>query len=108
MSIQPDAENRSSAGTWKDGRVVLDEPVHWPEGVRLQVSVLGPKEAGPGHTEAEWPETPEEIAEFLVRMDQIEPLEMTPDEEANRDAWRKTMRDHELSRQSQRIEELFE
>jgi hypothetical protein len=69
-------------GTWKEGQIILDEAADWPEGCRVSVEpILGEVEAI-GITEEQWPRTPESIAEWLAWFDSIEPIEMTPEEEA--------------------------
>ena len=66
-------------GTYRKGKVLLDSPVDWQEGTRVEVNAPVHKV---GMTEAEWPTTPEGIAELLARIDAFEPLEMTPEEQA--------------------------
>lgn len=68
-------------GTYKQGRVTLDGPVDWPDGVRVRIEP-SPEEAHLGLSEADWPNTPEGIAQLLARMDAVEPLELTPEDEA--------------------------
>ncbi len=98
-------------GTVKNGQIVLDEPADLPEGTRVEVV---PAEAGRptlGMREEDWPTTPEGIAALLKRMDEVEPLEMTPEEEADLADWRKKRKEHELAnweQRSRRNEEMFE
>jgi hypothetical protein len=86
-------------GTYHDGRVDLDDPVIWPDGARVAVSPLSVSE---GHSankwgiDDEWPDTPENRAEILRRMDAVEPLEMTPEEEAEWHAMLKWFDDYSL------------
>jgi hypothetical protein len=95
----------------KNGQIVLDEPARLPDGTRVEVV---PAEGGRptmGIREEDWPTTPEGIAALLKRMDDLEPLAMTPEEEADLAAWRKKRKEHELAnweQRSRRIEELFE
>ena len=81
MNTVPD--NKILTGTWKDGRVLLDQPADWPEGCRL---VVTPQEAQRGQwlgiTEEEWPRTSDALADWMKWLDSIEPIELTPDEEA--------------------------
>ena len=44
----PAMNHETAQGVWKDGHVILDQPVRWPEGCRVAVEPL-PKEAAPGH-----------------------------------------------------------
>lgn len=80
------------AGTYQQGQIVLQSPVDWPEGSRVEVMLVEPSIDKLGMTEAEWPTDPQGIAELLARMDQCEPLEMSAEEEADLAAWRQRMR----------------
>lgn len=66
-------------GTYREGRVDLDGAVDWPDGSR--VSVI-PALRAVGLREAEWADTPENRAVLLARLDAIEPLVVTPHDEA--------------------------
>ncbi|MCI0642028.1 MAG: hypothetical protein L0Y72_11945 [Gemmataceae bacterium] len=68
-------------GTWKNGQVQLDGPTDWPEGCRVLVEPVVPVEKL-GLSEDEWPKTPAEIAVWLNWFDSVEPVEITPQEEA--------------------------
>jgi hypothetical protein len=65
----------------KNGRVEVDFPADRPEGspVRVELGLNGKA------TDDERPETPEEIEEWIRRFREIEPIEMTPEEEG---AWK--------------------
>jgi hypothetical protein len=75
-------------GTYREGRIDLDSSVSWPEGTRVEVAPLAVRPAAPDATSVEWgvsddwADTPENRAEILRRMDAAEPLEMSPEEEA--------------------------
>jgi hypothetical protein len=65
-------------GTYQDGRIVLDRPVHWADGTRVMVQLL-PE----GHlTEGVWPDdgSPEGDAEILKRMEAFAAEEVSPEE----------------------------
>jgi hypothetical protein len=66
-------------GTFQGGQVHLDEPVNWPDGSRVMIARAT---KGKGLTEAEWPQTKEGISALLANLDAIEPLEFSPEEEA--------------------------
>ncbi|MGP0062863.1 MAG: hypothetical protein ACLQGP_04575 [Isosphaeraceae bacterium] len=103
------ADNKALTGTWQDGRILLDEPADWPEGCRVLVTPQESQETEwLGITEEQWPRTPEALVEWLEWLDSIEPIEMTPEEEADLLAWRQKLRDLELASFSKRIEGLFE
>ena len=65
----------------KNGRVEVDAPPDWPEGtpVRVELGLNGQAEY-----DDERPETPEEIEAWLRWYHSLEPIVMTPEEEA---AW---------------------
>jgi hypothetical protein len=78
------------SGIYRDGHVELTGSVDWPDGTPVTVQ---PQSQGKpdGHTISsdnewgipdDWPDTPENRAEILRRMEAVEPLEMTPEEEA--------------------------
>jgi hypothetical protein len=75
-------------GTYRDGHVHLDSPVAWPNGIRVEISPIPknetpmaqPSQGGDWGIEDDWPDTPENRAEILRRIDAVEPLEMTPAE----------------------------
>ena len=66
-------------GTYRKGHIDIDEPVDWAEGER--VSILR-ADSALGVQEETWVDTPEARAALVASMDDIEPLEMTPEEEA--------------------------
>jgi len=66
-------------GTYRGGKVELDSAVDWPDGVR--VAVLPPQQRV-GLSEAEWMDTPEQRQRLLERMSTFEPVEFTPEDEA--------------------------
>jgi hypothetical protein len=47
--------------------------------------------------EEDWPTTPEGLAELLRHWDAHEPLEMTPDEEADLAAWRQKVKAYTIA-----------
>jgi hypothetical protein len=74
-----------------NGRVEAAAPSDWPEGMEVFIE---PVSAGEhvGMREEDWPTTPEGIAEHLKRLSELEPLEITPEEEAELDAWRRQVK----------------
>jgi hypothetical protein len=63
--------------TLRNGHVELDHAVDWPDGIRLQVS---PADKKLGLEESEWPNTPEEKAEWIRWLESLEPFEMSASE----------------------------
>ncbi len=89
-------------GTYKHGHVELDSPVDWPEGVR--VGILSPKEVEEnldkngdeplGMTDADWPTTKEGIEALIAEWNAMEPLALTPEDEAEIEAAQKWIDDY--------------
>jgi hypothetical protein len=98
---------RPITATWKDGQIQPDEPVDWPEGCRLSIEPVE-FETEIGMREEDWSNTPEAIAEWLRWYDSLEPLEFTPQEEADISAWRKKVKDYTLANMGKSLGELFE
>lgn len=94
-------------GTWREGRIILDEPVQWPEGRRVRVEPLA-AEAAFGLSEEEWSDTPEAIADWLQWYDSLEPLEMTPEEEVRLADWRTQIKEHTIATMHEAIEGTLE
>ena len=94
-------------GHWQDGRVILDQPARWAEGLRLVVCELD--ETGlrtncdeiVGMTEEQQGDDPQSIARWLAKFDSIPPLEMSADEEAAMWAWQKQVGDYTTNGVSQ-------
>ena len=84
-------------GRYYDGKVILDTPVDWADGIPVQVS---PSIEKIGMSEDEWPTTPEGIDELLRRMD-FEPVELTPEEEAEWLAARKAVKKYTIEKMEQ-------
>lgn len=76
-------------GTYRDGRVELDSPVDWPNGSRV---ALFPENGHVGLQEADWLDSPQSRAALLARIDAIEPLELTAQDEAEIAAAREAVR----------------
>jgi hypothetical protein len=69
-------------GVVRNGQIVLDAPPNLPEGTRVEVVPVEQTRPTLGIREGDWPTTPEGIEALIARMEQIEPLLMTPEEEA--------------------------
>lgn len=98
-------------GTIRNGQIIADQPVPWPDGCRVVIEPVEKKEETLGIREEDWPTDPEGIARLVALMDQIEPLEMTAEEEAAWQADRKAYKEWEkaqFEKRSRQIEELFE
>ena len=98
-----DTDVMSVVGVFRGGRIDFTPPANWPEGMNVVVTpepvaeLNGSPDGGNDRPvrmmrEDEWPTTPEGIAEHLRRMQEFEPVELTPDEEASLAAWRAEMK----------------
>jgi hypothetical protein len=77
-------------GTYRSGRIELDEQVDWADGVRVAVT---PSDNGVGLHEGDGPESDDSLADLLSRIDAIEPLELTPAEERDITEFHRTVRE---------------
>src|SRR5271155_5582097 len=92
----------------KNGRVEVDAPPDWPDGTPVRVE-LGLN--GQAKYDDERSETPEDIEEWIRRFREIEPIEMTPEEEAAWRADRKLQREFDIANAAERdrrIAEIFQ
>ncbi|MGZ3336079.1 MAG: hypothetical protein ACXWOV_13230 [Isosphaeraceae bacterium] len=92
----------------KNGRVEVDAPPDWPDGtpVRVELGLTGQAEY-----DDESPETPEEIEAWLRWYHSLEPIAMTPEEEAAWEADRKMQKEFDIANAAERdrrIEGIFE
>jgi hypothetical protein len=83
--------------TYRQGQVLLDQPVDWPEGTRIEVCPTAQPRSAQDEIEALsrafndpdryglddslWPTTREGIEFLLAQMDATEPLDLTPEEQ---------------------------
>jgi hypothetical protein len=92
----------------KNGRVEVDAPPDWPDGapVRVELGLNGKSEE-----DDEGPETSEEIQAWLHWYHGLEPIVMTPEEEAAWEADREIQKEYDIANaaeRDQRIEGIFE
>jgi hypothetical protein len=76
-------------GTIRNGHIILDVPAALPEGTRVVVLPINESRPTRGMREEDWPSTPEGIAALLLRMEQVEPGWLSPDDDG---AWRIALR----------------
>ncbi len=94
-------------GIWKKGQIVLRETANWPEDTEVLIQPLV-RGKSVGMREEDWPDTPEAIAAWLRWYESLEPLEFTPEEEADIAAWRRTVKEYTIANVNKGIERLFE
>jgi len=93
-------------GTVRNGQIISDQPVEWPEGCRVTIKPAV-KEESLGIREEDWPTTPEALAEWLAWFDSLEPVELTLAEEADLKAWRQRVKEYTIANMDKDIEGLF-
>jgi hypothetical protein len=79
-------------GIVRNGNIVLDNPADLPEGCRVLVEPIAEEDTF-GIREEDWQDTPEAIAAWLRWYDSLEPLALTPEEEAEWQAARQAQRE---------------
>ena len=72
------------SGTYRDGKVTLNAPADWQEGATVRVE-LDADYMGVGMREEDWPLDPKNLAEWMRKVDALEPF-LTPEEEADWEA----------------------
>jgi hypothetical protein len=98
------SDQKTLTGTWKDGQILLDEPVDWPEGCRVVVAPAEPSEVH-GMVEEEQSDDPEAIAKWLAEFDAIPPWQMSAEEEAEWQAARQAVKDYTIAKMNERFSE---
>ena len=86
------------SGTVTNGVAVPASPGSLPEGARVRIVVESDELSG-GMREEDWPTTPEGIAALIASWRELEPLEYTPEEEAELRASRAWFKEYEIQRQ---------
>jgi hypothetical protein len=94
--------------TWKNGQIVPDSPVDWPEGCRLVVEPDVPQPESIGVRDEDWSNAPEAIADWLAWYDSLEPLQFTAQEKADLQAWRQKMKEYTIANMHKGIRDLSE
>ena len=94
------------SATYRDGHVIFDSEVDWPEGTRVAVDPL----EDIGISESGWPQTPEELQEWLEWFDSIEPFDMTSEELKRLDKQRRAWKHEQtelFEKNAREVEKLF-
>lgn len=90
-------------GKWKDGRVIVEEAVDWPDGCEVEVRpLIDCKLANDEHQ----PNDPQDIERWIAEFQSIPPLEMTVEEQVAWQAARQAQREFELKTFNQRVDHL--
>lgn len=70
---------QSVTATYRDGQIILDSPVDWPDGSRISVVCIGEHL---GLDESQWPTTEDGLRDLLAQMEAMEPIEFTSEDDA--------------------------
>jgi hypothetical protein len=81
--------------TWKNGQVVLDSPVEWPDGRRLLVAEE-PLAEIEFMTEEAQGDDPASVEQWINELRAIPALPISPQQEAEILAWRQKVKDYNL------------
>lgn len=96
------------SGTYRDGKVILNAPPEWQEGATVRVE-LDADYVGVGMREEDWPLDPENLAEWMRKVDALEPF-LTLEEDERWRAALKEDREHSIAnceREFAEAEKLF-
>jgi hypothetical protein len=108
------------SGTYRDGHVELNAAVNWPEGTAVtvvpQLAAVDAHDSDPPGTRfpyvdlpdgtiLPWSDTPEFRAALLAQMDSREPFELTPEEEAQWQADRRSIKEYTLAAMRREMEQ---
>ena len=88
---------------WKQGQVVVEETVDWPEGCELEVRPVAVDRSA---DDASQSNDPVEIARWIAEFQAVPPLEMTEEEETEWQAARQAQREFELKAFDQRADQM--
>ena len=91
-------------GVVRNGRVEIDEPIDLPDGTELLISV---KNGKPGD-DADPENSPKAIDDWLKWCDSLQPLKITPEEQADTDACLKRINDYDIANTDKGIKDLFQ
>ena len=104
-ALQEEGAVNAVKGTVQNGHVVLDNPADLPEGSRVLVEPITEEETL-GVREEDWQDTPEAITAWLRWYDSLEPIERTPQEEAEWQAARAAQKEREKASFGERAEKF--
>lgn len=91
--------------TVRDGRLVTDEPIDLPEGTEGLVTF---RTKSADDTVDPEDNSPEGIARWLKWLESLQPLKITPEEEAEAEAWLKKCGEYGRLKLEREAKELFE
>jgi hypothetical protein len=89
----------------RNGRLELPNPIELPDGTEVQLWLLSSEEIA-SHPAESSQMTPEEITRTLAAMDQVEPLDLTEEEQAAWEAERLARKEWEKTHFADHAEKL--
>jgi hypothetical protein len=92
--------------TWRNGQIVPEGPVNWPEGLALRVEPAS-LDTDPFDERNDIPATEDEIARTLAAMELVEPFDLTPDEKAHLEGWEQKINEYTIANFDKGIEDVF-
>ncbi len=93
-------------GTVRGGRLEVAVPPDWPDGTEVIVQPILQEDSFDVREE-DWSNTPEAIADWLKWYDSLEPLTLTPEEEADAEAWMRKVNEYSIAKMNKLGEEPF-
>jgi hypothetical protein len=87
--------------TIRNRRIDVPAPSDVPDGTEVTV-IIGASDA-----DDSGPLSPEEIARVLAAMKKVEPFEMTPQEDAEIEAWRQKIKEYTIAKMHEGVEDVF-
>ncbi len=88
---------------WKDGQVIVEDAVDWPEGCELEIR---PVSVNGSDVDVVGSNDPAAIARWIAEFEAIPPLQMTAEDEAEWQAARRAQREFELRTFDQRADQI--
>ena len=90
----------------RNGRIEVSTPTDLPDGTVVSLSIAAAVEPE-AISDDDWDNSPEGIADWLKWYDALEPLLMTPQEEADAEAWMRKVNAYGRANLDKGTEELF-
>jgi hypothetical protein len=89
----------------KNGRIELAAPPDWPDGCEVMIEPLPATLEKIGLDESEWRDDPASLADWEAWVKAIQPLELTPEEEASFARFAEEMRRFNVDAVRRKMEE---
>ena len=90
---------------WRNGKIVPEEPVDWPEGSELLVEPV-PCSEKIGMDESEWRDDPESIAAWIAAVEKLEPMIWADGEREEYERYREKCRQFNIDAVRKQMNEM--